>query len=412
MARTDSRTRSSGFGTIQKLPSGKYRARYTDPQGTPSPSGGQLRHAAPHLFETKQDAQAWLSDEFRLISAGAWTSPKARQAAALRATDKATFGAYAKSWLAGRKNSKGQPLAARTRDHYQYLLDDYLLPRWDNVPLKEIDAGDVNLWYDLLAPGKPTTKAHAYSLFRSIMITATGAHGPLVGRVNPAAVRGGGAATRKSKTVTASSDEVVTILEHMPEDRKLMVLLALWTALRYGEIAELRRSDVDLKRNVLQVRRAVTRSKSEGVYAKAPKSEAGIRDIPIPAHILPSVTEHLEKYCRTKDALLFPAGHGGHLAPSTFYGYETEYRKDGTVKREGVGWHAARQAAGRQDLRFHDLRHTGAVLAAQSGATLAELMERLGQSTAAAAMRYQSVASKRQAEISDRLSEMAAGGEW
>jgi integrase len=43
----------------------------------------------------------------------------------------------------------------------------------------------------------------------------------------------------------------------------------------------------------------------------------------------------------------------------------------------------ARDAAGRLDLRFHDLRHTGAVLAAATGATLAELMARLGHSTAA-----------------------------
>jgi len=45
--------------------------------------------------------------------------------------------------------------------------------------------------------------------------------------------------------------------------------------------------------------------------------------------------------------------------------------------------------AGPPDLRFHHLRHTGAVLAAATGATLAELMARLGHSTVSAAMRYQ-----------------------
>lgn len=46
-------------------------------------------------------------------------------------------------------------------------------------------------------------------------------------------------------------------------------------------------------------------------------------------------------------------------------------------------------AAGGPDLRFHDLRPTGAVLAAQEGATLAELQARLGHTTPAAAMIYQ-----------------------
>ena len=57
-----------------------------------------------------------------------------------------------------------------------------------------------------------------------------------------------------------------------------------------------------------------------------------------------------------------------------------------------------------RDLRWHDLRHTGAVLAAQTGATLAELMGRLGHTTPGAALRYQHAAQGRDAEIARRLS--------
>jgi integrase len=88
------------------------------------------------------------------------------------------------------------------------------------------------------------------------------------------------------------------------------------------------------------------------------------------------------------DGLLFPAANGGHLL--SIFG----------------PWDKARKAAGRPDLRFHDLRHTGAVLAAQTGATLAELMSRLGHSTPAMAMRYQHVAQDRDTEIARLLSEM------
>jgi integrase len=70
-------------------------------------------------------------------------------------------------------------------------------------------------------------------------------------------------------------------------------------------------------------------------------------------------------------------------------------------------FYPAREKAGRKDLRFHDLRHTGAVLAAATGATLAELMGRLGHSTPAAALRYQHAAEGRDAIIAAKLSEIA-----
>ncbi len=71
-------------------------------------------------------------------------------------------------------------------------------------------------------------------------------------------------------------------------------------------------------------------------------------------------------------------------------------------------FYRAREAAGRPDLRWHDLRHTGAVLAAQTGATLAELMARLGHSTPGAALRYQHAAQGRDMEIAKALSAMVA----
>ena len=95
-------------------------------------------------------------------------------------------------------------------------------------------------------------------------------------------------------------------------------------------------------------------------------------------------------------ALLFPAAGdpNRHLAPASLY--KTFY--------------PARTAAGRPDLRWHDLRHTGAVLAAHTGATLAELMNRLGHSTPAAALRYQHAINDRDAHIANALSQLATAG--
>ena len=72
-------------------------------------------------------------------------------------------------------------------------------------------------------------------------------------------------------------------------------------------------------------------------------------------------------------------------------------------------WNAARKVAGRSDLRFHDLRHTGATLAAQAGATTAELQARLGHTTSDAAMIYQHAAKGRDRQLARELSRLAAG---
>lgn len=54
-----------------------------------------------------------------------------------------------------------------------------------------------------------------------------------------------------------------------------------------------------------------------------------------------------------------------------------------------------------------DLRHSGGTMAAQTGATLAELMGRLGHSSPQAAMRYQHVAKSRDEQIAQELSRRA-----
>jgi integrase len=189
-------------------------------------------------------------------------------------------------------------------------------------------------------------------------------------------------------------EELAAVTEAMPERFRLMVVLASWCALRFGETVELRRGDIDLGDEVIRVRRAAVRTK--GAYTTTtPKSEAGIRDVDIPPHIIPLIEAHLSEFVGSKrDSLVFAAEHGGHLQPSTLYRH----------------WYKARKIAGRDDLRWHDLRHSGAVLAAATGATLAELMARLGHSTPQAAMRYQHVAAGRGREIAALLSKLAANG--
>lgn len=393
------------FGQIVKLPSGRYRARYSDPYGRLSEDGKQIRHPAPYTFQAKVDAEAWLVDERRLISSGAWTPP-ADRVAAKRARSQ-TLGEYAPAWLADRK-VKGRPLADRTRDHYQDLLDRFILPWFGEVELKAITPEAVAQWYDTAAPDRPTYQAHAYSLLRAIMRTAAdptkNSGRPLI-PFNPCGISGGGSSGNKRRIRPATAQEVAAMVAALPERHQLMVLLADACALRFGELAELRRFDVDTRNAIIHVRRGVVRSKSAGVVAKAPKSDAGVRDVPIPPDILDAVEEHKQTHAAPgQEGLMFPGRNGGHLSPSAFYG-KVSKRRRGKPDTTGWGWYEARRIAGREDLRFHDLRHGALTEAARHGATLAELMALGGHSTNQAAMRYQQAASDRLAELARKRAE-------
>jgi integrase len=389
---TDDRRR---FGTVSKLPSGHYRARYRGPDGA--------KHSAPTTFEDKDTAFVWLRNERQRVEDPlvVWTPPRERAQAARNTARRrgVTFGAFAEGWLDGRR-VKGRPLAARTRAHYRTLLDEHILPTFGHVPLTDIEPEDVDTWHAVTLPTAPTMRAHAYSLLRTILGTA--ADRRLIPS-NPAKIRGAGNVERAHKPEPATLEELELIVANMPANLRLMVLLAAWCALRFGELAELRRSDVLTGKGIIRVRRGVVRAAGETIV-KDPKSRAGSRDVAIPPHLMPLVREHLLQHAQQgAQGLLFPSRDGGQLAPSTLYGRETR------GKRKGNGWYAARQAAGRTDLRFHDLRHTGAVLAAATGATLAELMSRLGHSTPGAAMRYQHAAAERDQEIARKLSDMLGG---
>ena len=342
------------FGTAHKLPSGRYRAMYFGPDGR--------RYTAPKMFIAEKDARGWLSLRQAEIIRKAWEPPEASEPKPA----KTTFAAYAEQWLAGRD------LKDRTREHYRKLLDQHLLNApFASLPLASITSDDVRAWHTKFGTDTPTLRAHCYGLLRTIMGTAA-SDGKIA--VNPCVIRGAGSARRVHKIRPATLDELAIITKEMPAQLQPMILLASWCALRFGELTELRRMDLDMSDEVIRVRRGVVRVNGGSFQVTTPKSDAGVRDVAVPPHLLPALEDHLSKHVGgARDALLFPAKSGNHLAPATLNRH----------------FYKARDKAQRPDLRFHDLRHSGAVLAAATGATLAEFMGRLGHSTPAAALRYQ-----------------------
>jgi integrase len=381
------------FGTIRRLKSTRYQARYVGPDGR--------RHTADRTFTAKSHASKWLSKTETEISNGAWVVP-GREVATTAAW---TFGAYADAWLA--QNT----LKPRTRSEYRRLLNGTRLATFRPRDITAITSPEVKEWFGGL-PQTPTENAHAYSLLSTVMNAAVEDENCAV-TVNPCRVKNAGS-VKRAKLIRVLSDQQVETLANAEVRIRALVLVSAYCCLRFGELTELRRRDfVD---GELRIRRAVTwvepdlltpeqlatvnligrngRPLKKVPVVGPPKSSAGVRDIPVPGFLRSILAEHILASAEPgDDGLVFPAAQGGWMAHGSLY----------------AAFSGARTAIERKDLSWHDLRHTGAVSWALETATIKELMTLLGHETPTMAVHYQHVAEGRLTALAERVSQRVTG---
>jgi integrase len=208
---------------------------------------------------------------------------------------------------------------------------------------------------------------------------------------NPCNIKGASAEHAAERPVL-SMDQLDSLVEAIEERYQGMVLLAAWCALRLGELLALTRSDIDLESGTVLVNKAASEMSNGERRIGPPKTVAGIRTVAIPPHVMELLTDHLEMFTGpADDDLMFVSKQGKPVRRASFY----------------QAWRPATASLGLTGVRFHDLRHTGATLAASAGASTRELMARLGHASSAAALRYQHATAARDASIAQALSDMA-----
>ncbi|WP_328708730.1 site-specific integrase [Microbispora hainanensis] len=186
--------------------------------------------------------------------------------------------------------------------------------------------------------------------------------------------------------------QVFELADKMADRRfRALILLTTFASLRWGEVIALRRSDIDLKARTVRVREQLIELDGGDMVLAPPKSRAGKRTVSIPSAIVPALTEHLAEFVGQADeAFIFLGKRGGYL-------------RGGNFRREAK-WAEALKEMGVKGLHFHDLRHTGNTLAAQSGASLADLKARMGHDSDRAALIYQHATRDADQRIADALS--------
>jgi integrase len=121
-----------------------------------------------------------------------------------------------------------------------------------------------------------------------------------------------------------------------------------------------------------------------------PKTDAGIRDVPIAKDLMAELIKHIDQFVTdpSPDALIFTTSSGLPL----FRG-----RKSWFV--------TAKRRLGLDHVHFHDLRHTGQSLAMVKGANIKDLQRRAGQSSEAAARIYMHGSKARDKQVAESLSD-------
>ena len=166
-------------------------------------------------------------------------------------------------------------------------------------------------------------------------------------------------------------EERVRLLEACKASRwprlYLLVLLALTTGARKGELMGLRWADVDLDGKVMHVAR--TKNGDPKVLP-----------------LVPAVIEQLQRLKGADSALLFAS----KTRPQQAYSFEQR-------------WTEALRVARVRAFRFHDLRHSCASLLARQGATLLEIGDLLGHRTISMTKRYSHLASSHRSALVNRV---------
>lgn len=151
-----------------------------------------------------------------------------------------------------------------------------------------------------------------------------------------------------------------------------LVMLALTTGARAGELLNIRWQDIDFPR-------------SQIVLHKTKNGEKRV------LHLLPAIKALLEEHGKVRRLgtdLLFPAARNPKVP--------FEYRPS---------WEYALQTAGIENFRFHDLRHTAASYLAMSSASLMEISACLGHKTLAMVKRYAHLSDASTASAVQRMNE-------
>jgi integrase len=162
-----------------------------------------------------------------------------------------------------------------TQKSAESWLKGYVLPRWGERPITEMQPRTVQLWLESL-PLAGKTRGHIKGLLSRLVNYSMWAGLIPVGNNPISLVTVRGSSKRKRKVHTLSVKEFHEMLEHLEEPFRTMMLVQLCLGLRVSELLALRWKDVDWIGSKLNVEHGIVNQHLDSV-----KTEGSCKVIPL-----------------------------------------------------------------------------------------------------------------------------------
>lgn len=316
----------------------KWQVRYYDPEG-------------------KRKARSWARKSDALAFVHAVETDKRRDAYIDPQLTRTRFEDWARQHLASKHDVRASTRA--TDDSY---FRNHLLPAFGALPLGRIGTLDVQGWVNDLRGAElaPKTIRECYRLMSGIMRAAV--HAGLMGASPCRGIRLPRVERVEQRFLTA--EEVERLAGEIHVHHRALVYSAVYLGCRWGELAGLRRRDLDLLRHRVNVVGTLEEIGGRVRWTPETKSSASRRALSVPGFLTEVLAAHLAG--APESDYVFTTTRGAPLRRSSF---------------RGSYWLPAVDRAGLAPLRFHDLRHTCAALLIEQGAHPKEIQARLGHAS-------------------------------
>jgi integrase len=320
-------------------------------------------------------------------------------------TNNLTLAEYLMHWF---KTYCETNLAPKTLHSYQSEIYRHIIPGIGSIPLEKLTPLHLQSYYSQqLISGRldgkgglsPRTVLYQHRILREALKHAC--RWQLVFRNVADAVQA--PRLKKKEMFVLSREDVLEFLEDIKDHRDYgLILTAVYTGLRQGELLGLTWRHVDLVKKTLNVRQQLQYVAKQGYIFREPKTNKSKRQVPL----TPQVVQVLKEVRKTQAEykLICEEYHDHDLVFCLPNGKPLD--STNLTKR----FKNLAKNHGYSELRFHDLRHTCATLLLAAGIEAKKVQEILGHESITTTLDvYGHVLPTMQREAMDRLSSFMKG---
>ena len=314
--------------------------------------------------KTQKEVQLKISEKISEVNQGTYQKPS-----------KITLGEWLDTWLETYVASLVKPY---TENSYRSICKNHIKPAIGAVKLERLEVTQIQQLYNRLQredglSAKTIKNVHGVlhrALDRAVKIKLI--------RDNPSDLCELPKVQRK-EIVPLEQEQIAALLQELHgEPYENVYLVTLFTGLRQGEVLGLTWDCVDFERNTIYVSKQLQKDqKAKGVYQLVPTKNSRSRQIVGASSVMTYLKRQRAKQAQmqllagsaweNKDNLVFTNEIGGHLVHVTVYKH----------------FKAIVRKMGLEHTRFHDLRHSYAVAAIESGDDIKTVQSNLGHASAA-----------------------------